>query len=322
MTLSKNDHPFYLRFENLKQAINKAGDALGIYSNDQFFQFNLLRLCRREVLKSNTSKNELKKSVHTHNVFHLVMVIDGSGKIIHKGKFLDINKNEIICINPGEPHCLKCITNDLLRVIILTFELKTKTQVEYNLNLSNYFQHLFASKAMDMTESVYQTQLLKFKGLVEICEEVLKGIVENPSEKISSHYQTKLMSFFSDLNEIIGNKKIMSKSQKAPYFMQKYIEYIEKNYQRDISIQELADEVKLSKAYFQRSFKKYSGTTAIELLKLYRVSRAKLLLIHTENKLSIISIKCGFKNEYYFSKVFKDCSGVSPGIYRKKNTID
>jgi len=321
MTLAQIEPSFYKLFENIESDQKKMGDALGVYSDDVFYNFHLLRLCRREVRKYNIPKKEIKKHEHTHNVFHILMVMEGVGRITHKGKFLEIKKNDVVCINPGESHNLRCMAHETLRIIILTFELKTKSKREYENNLSHYLQHLFACEVKTMEDSIYHVDVIKFKTLVEKCEEILNGVVGNSFKRISSHYQSTLLKYFSDLNEVIQGVA-SSQNKRSPEYIQGSLRYIEEHYQNDISIQDLADKAELSKAYFQRSFKKYTGATAIELLKFYRINAAKQLLIHTEYKLATIASQCGFKNEYYFSKVFKDSAGLSPGVFRNKNVVD
>ena len=48
-----------------------------------------------------------------------------------------------------------------------------------------------------------------------------------------------------------------------------------------------------------------------------RIDKSKLLLLSTNLKLQHISQLCGFKNEYYFSRIFKERENVTPGAYRK-----
>ncbi len=48
-----------------------------------------------------------------------------------------------------------------------------------------------------------------------------------------------------------------------------------------------------------------------------RIDKAKLLLLSTDLKLQNIAQMCGFKNEYYFSRVFKEREDMAPGAFRR-----
>ncbi|SDE25951.1 Two-component response regulator, YesN/AraC family, consists of REC and AraC-type DNA-binding domains [Paenibacillus sp. UNCCL117] len=98
----------------------------------------------------------------------------------------------------------------------------------------------------------------------------------------------------------------------------KAIRYIQMNYDRDISLQQVADHVHLSLGYLSNLFKKELRITFVEFLNGYRIERAKELLTGSRLKTCDIAAKVGFSPEYtYFSKVFKKVTGLNPNEYRK-----
>jgi AraC-like DNA-binding protein len=99
------------------------------------------------------------------------------------------------------------------------------------------------------------------------------------------------------------------------------IKYIMKNYNRRVTLSELANLVRLSEDHLGKVFKKNTGYTIIEFMNKHRIRKAKELL--KDKKLSIESISemVGFKDVYYFSKVMKKYEGISPNNWRKNNSI-
>ena len=95
------------------------------------------------------------------------------------------------------------------------------------------------------------------------------------------------------------------------------IEYIEQNYQRALSVDELAAHSNMSASRFFPRFKKEVGMTPVEYINRYRVNRAILLLI-SDSELSVenISERTGFESSAYFRRVFKKTTGLSPREYR------
>ncbi len=99
------------------------------------------------------------------------------------------------------------------------------------------------------------------------------------------------------------------------------IEYIKGNYQKKISLEEIADYTYLSKTYLSSLFKKETGRSISEYINIVRVEKSKPLLI--ENNLSIIEVAnmCGFEDQSYFTKVFKGIAGITPKKYRESRGI-
>ena len=60
------------------------------------------------------------------------------------------------------------------------------------------------------------------------------------------------------------------------------------------------------------------GMTFIDYYTMIRISSAKYMLIHSKSKVSLISGFCGFIDNKYFSRVFKDYTGMTPSEYRQE----
>lgn len=96
------------------------------------------------------------------------------------------------------------------------------------------------------------------------------------------------------------------------------LEYIANNFQEDISIEQLANLVHLSKGYFMDCFKKAVGITAIEHLEQLRVNAACEVLSNTEKRISDIAFSCGYRNLSNFNRQFLKMAGRSPNEYRRQ----
>ena len=95
--------------------------------------------------------------------------------------------------------------------------------------------------------------------------------------------------------------------------------YMEQHYGRDISLEELAGVVGLSKEYLCTLFKKTMKQTVMQYLLTIRISQARTLLIRfPEKKVQEIAKLCGFESPSYFGKKFKQKTGMTPDAFRKK----
>lgn len=97
----------------------------------------------------------------------------------------------------------------------------------------------------------------------------------------------------------------------------KVIEFIKANFQRRMSLGEIAASTYLSKTYLSSLFKKETGYSISEYINIVRIERSKSLLL--EENISIIDIAnlCGFEDQSYFTKVFKHIVGITPKKYRE-----
>ena len=106
----------------------------------------------------------------------------------------------------------------------------------------------------------------------------------------------------------------------APRQSQRLKDYLHCHFDRTVTLAELGQLVGLSEFHLQRAFKLSHGISPSEYLQEVRVQRAKLALAGNES-LASIALTCGFSNQSYFSRVFKQWVGVSPSRYRKELLI-
>lgn len=92
--------------------------------------------------------------------------------------------------------------------------------------------------------------------------------------------------------------------------------YIETHYMEDISLQDVAQEMNYSDAYFCKLFKQCFDKSFVTYLTDFRVNKAKELLADVMVNIKDVSMKVGYHDSNYFAKVFKRVVGVTPSEYR------
>lgn len=96
------------------------------------------------------------------------------------------------------------------------------------------------------------------------------------------------------------------------------LDYINNNYERDISLQDVAKELNYADAYFCKLFKQCFDMNFISYLSNFRVEKAKQLLEDITINVKEISDRVGYRDSNYFAKIFKRIVGVTPSDYRRK----
>lgn len=95
------------------------------------------------------------------------------------------------------------------------------------------------------------------------------------------------------------------------------IKYVHENYDNPITITEVADLLGVNGMYLGQKFKRETNMGLGDYINLCRINRAKALLASGKYKVYQIAEMVGFQNSQYFSKVFKEITGVTPHEYRE-----
>lgn len=93
--------------------------------------------------------------------------------------------------------------------------------------------------------------------------------------------------------------------------------FLDQNYNSDISLDDLSKKFFVNKFYMSRIFKEQVGMTINEYLNNVRVTKAKQMLRFSDKTIADIGASVGIKDPAYFSRLFKKIEGISPDQYRK-----
>lgn len=158
-----------------------------------------------------------------------------------------------------------------------------------------------------------QTMINKGIDLAGIFEHNQKLLNEIPDYLTLKEYET----WIEDLYQVIlQGLSTLSGKQHSRVVLQA-VDYISKNYAKNINLEMTAEYVNKSKNYFSYLFKKELGISFVEYLNQVRIEAAKKLLDTTDHKTYEISEQVGYSDYKYFSSVFKKLTGMSPAQYKK-----
>ena len=99
------------------------------------------------------------------------------------------------------------------------------------------------------------------------------------------------------------------------------IQYIDSNLDKPLLNRDLAHMCQMNEDYFIRRFKECVGQPPGSYIREQRVRQATQGLLFTENSLEQIAMSSGFGSRFYFAKVFKEATGLSPAAYRKTSRV-
>lgn len=183
-------------------------------------------------------------------------------------------------------------------------------------------------------EDLGLTQSAMEYNLSQIIHESCKALVEDNhiSHSNINLELDEIVSISKDYRALFKNLSFLFehffKSSEAPEshsvylkeIMERIVHYFLEHLSEKITINDIADMVNLNISYLSREFKKYKGLTPIEYLTHLRIEKAKQLLTDSSNLMfKDIATMVGYQNQYYFSKVFKMITGLSPTEFKLAN---
>lgn len=220
-----------------------------------------------------------------------VFVTGGNGVFEGRKEKIRLQKNSLIITSKGENYTISASDDD--------FEYITTA---FDIIPINAFNTIGLPIFMDISHHRYLVN--QFEWLLKIWDErsplyVLK--TKNRLEQIIIdlfNINSKSRDYLSDENRLLPA-----------------IDYINRFYDREISVTELAGLCKLSVSHFRRIFKEKTGFTPLGYRESVRIHCAKQLLISDLFTVSEIALKLHYYDVYHFSKSFKKYTKLSPKEY-------
>lgn len=189
-------------------------------------------------------------------------------------------------------------------------------------SLKIYIQHVFeAVKAQRSYSCAHHT----FIDFLSIAKSNLERLGTEGIEQISNKLDYDNWNNLTSIDETekyicdVFDSILDAKSQSGPGYsagVKKAIAYMKENYASNITLEEIAGHVEISRSYLSMLFKQETGINLVTYLNQYRIERGKKLLATTNYKIYEIADAIGFGSPYYFSKVFKEITGMQCKEYR------
>lgn len=243
---------------------------------------------------------------HVHNEMEILYILTGRMAIIGSGYNYVLSPEDFIVLNPYEHHemyaeagchTISCyISPDIFRQADLG--------------------HISCCSKCNHEQKDYLS-------LIRIKLAILFKYNLNPSTSQKLHVLSQLFGLLAILKtqfEVSGD--IPLPMYKDADRMQEVLAYLGTHFSEDITMQEIADRVYLSKGHLSREFQKQVGISFSDYLRKLRLNRAAYLLLHTEKTITDIALSCGFSNTNTMILNFRTEYKETPGSYRKKHRID
>lgn len=252
--------------------------------------------------------------LHQHEEIQISYIANGEGNILVGDTITGYQKGNIIVLGSNLPHVFRSEINTDETSVMMTLFFTTDSFGNNFFDLPEFkiLESFFtAIKNGFKIDTISQKTVSQFKKLKNANEFDRFILFFKLIKSICLHEKKALSNFIYD-------KPFTDREGKR---MQLVFDYVMTNYQKDISLEEIASLSNMTKNAFCRYFKLRTNKTFFQFLIDIRIERASKLLLKNR-ELSVIEIAelCGFNNISNFNRKFKELKHSSPLQYRKLNT--
>lgn len=229
-----------------------------------------------------------------HRNLEILYFTNGSGKVVCNGITFDMKKGDIFVVN----------SNSLHRVI--------------NNSKTNYF--FLKIDADFCIENGILTDEIVFMNCINDVEAVKKiecviDEIENEKKYQNAGIRCSVLSLLIYLARNFTDTVFRYNKKVGSIVIDNIrisMGYINAHFTEQLTIKEIADEVRLSEGHFAHSFKRITGITPVGYINMLRCEKAKKMFLSDAQSVTQVQQECGFSNASYFSKVFKKYCGKTP----------
>lgn len=257
---------------------------------------------------------------HKHKEMEIMLVLQGSARCtIHHLEY-EMKKDDILIVDTQDLHRIHDGSDDLI-MMTMYIDLEQFTDKYPNLD---YTVFTCEDCTKDSVEKYQDLQNKTF--LLKSQMAMMMFAFRNNSEDTNKHMQ--LVNEFIDIlvKQFQGffMEDMMFKANQGKTRgvnlerLYRIVKYIYMNYDKDITLRDVADLEHLSHYYVSHLIKDSTGLSFQNFINYIRVEHAEEYLVENEHTLTQISEFCGFSSPAYFNKCFKKWHGVTPSAYRKK----
>jgi len=256
--------------------------------------------------------------LHCHGFDELVFVLKGSGvHVIDKDEY-PLIRGDVFVVRDSHSHMFNHPKHLTLANVIYQWDFFHELEKEFADNIG--FKALFETEPRYRKKHKFKARLRLTPQQLDIILPLIKLMDEETQAKrydykfaVEHVFKLILIQVCRYYTETTAPRSIgLVKISSA-------IDYMEKNYSEDISIDSLALRSGMASSSFRRIFKQTTGLAPTDFLIQLRIEKAAEMLLHKNVKVTDVCLASGFWNSSYFTRKFKKIMGMTPLEYRKKH---
>ncbi len=251
---------------------------------------------------------------HNHDFHEIFIIYDGTATHITETGMYDLQAGDVCSIRPNQSHGFKKVKD----LILMNILVKPSFFYEADNNLQSIQGY---TELFEPIRQVETAPIARFRLNKTQLHEVI-ALIDTMQQEITNKnlgYAAMVTSLFCqliiDFLRVFVDRDFSSEAVNtaASYL----IEYVNKNYRKTISIQELKEISGMSESSILRTFRRITGYPPSVYQNRLRMFSAADRLAHTDKTVTEIAYDLGFADSNYFTRMFKKFLAMNPTEYRE-----
>jgi YesN/AraC family two-component response regulator len=176
---------------------------------------------------------------------------------------------------------------------------------------------LVMQSGLTFNQPVYISQMPTMREKMKDELLYMATYANHPTLELMGHFYL----FFSALIDSSSQRKKVSGGNLRDFYIREVIDFIERHYQEDITVEDIAFSCNLDRSYLGKIFKSKMNVSPQDFLISFRMNKACELMKITDHAIGEICEMVGYQNMFNFSRVFKQVIGKPPGKWRTENKL-
>ncbi|MFT8347556.1 GH39 family glycosyl hydrolase [Clostridium saccharoperbutylacetonicum] len=244
----------------------------------------------------------MEKEKHLHNFLELLYAIKGEVFVKVEANEYIMKKDDLLLINENNRYKYKTLDDAILICISISYIELCKI-IEYRAIKFN------CNSVIDHEND--------FAKLRQNINKILDSILKNEKKLTLISLQIDLIDKLVNQFTVTDDTTASSKNKHSDR-LNEITNYIYKNYNKQITLNDLANKEFLSVPYLSKFIKEQLGVTFTQYLNSIRLNYALEEVINTDLPLTQVALENGFATTFTFNKYFKETFNMTPSEYRKK----
>jgi AraC-like DNA-binding protein len=232
--------------------------------------------------------------------FLMIYTLNGKGYAEYRGKKYELSKGQVLIMDCFDYHEYRTDPVELWEIKWVHFNGASSEQY-FNMIYEKY------GPVINMGEN---------ECISEYMDQIF-SMHKQDDKQIEIKASSIIVRMLTEILLTTTGKTLELKTKSDIYDLQRVYDLIEKNYDSNISLDDMAASVNLSKYYFIKVFKETTCYSPYEYLVKYRINRAKSLLESTDKPIEQIAVEVGFESTSNFIRTFKKIESMTPLRYRR-----
>lgn len=239
---------------------------------------------------------------HWHHHMEMIYMIEGNMTAHINETAYKVKKGDILLVNPRDIHTTH--VHGECSYYLLQIPSSYLSHIDFDWKLIHFAEYIPYVQDMD---SINRKLADIFEKMIHLDQQKKKGY---QLLFLAQLYQLLYLLYTKASSQISIQKK--SRTERDFQRIEQSMQYVKKNYQRQISLVEVAEYLSITPEYFCRLFKKYTGQTFLDYIAQIRLLHFYQDLIRTEESITFLLDRNGITNYKQFMRLFKEAYGTTP----------